>query len=443
MFRKVSLIIILSAALGAFLVLRPYWFRKSTPPRLEDRLPDADFIAKASLLDLARETSGMLFYHKIPFRDLFSHEFILSQSKQYGLNLQNPSYLFAEENGNWGALVEVADSSKIPEGIERLKKFITLKDTLIHEHKVYTYPEKEGYLTYDKGFLFIYKGSEFLHVFKKIIGAKRGDVTPTWKAFLQQKHFRNEKLIIYTNWKRLKEYGIQTALFAHDSDSTSFSLLAYAKSIRPIKVSSKGNGLNFKDQSGTTHQVNIHLNPTDLTLDKTDPIYQWLAKMAQKINFPLDYFLAAWTGDLSFKQGGIEVAKEAYVETEYDENFNPTEVKKIREIMVPGYALLMSVNEKGPSFFNRLLQKGLLRKENQSYRFLFSPLLTFTQQDNYYIFHSGSKSPEMISHSRNYGHITHDGTQFDFKLDRLTQHELFGTVYIPVKRLISKNRFLH
>jgi hypothetical protein len=157
----------------------------------------------------------------------------------------------------------------------------------------------------------------------------------------------------------------------------------------------------------------------------------------------LDYFLAAWTGDLSFKQGGIEVAKEAYVETEYDENFNPTEVKKIREIMVPGYALLMSVNEKGPSFFNRLLQKGLLRKENQSYRFLFSPLLTFTQQDNYYIFHSGSKSPEMISHSRNYGHITHDGTQFDFKLDRLTQHELFGTVYIPVKRLISKNRFLH
>jgi hypothetical protein len=130
MFKKFSLIFFLAVGLGTFLVLRPYLFPKKQIPRLEDRLPDADFLGRAYVLDVARETSGMLYYHKIPFRDLLSYEFILSQGKQYGLNLQNPVYFFANENGNWGALIQVSDSSKISEGLERLRKFTEIKDSI-------------------------------------------------------------------------------------------------------------------------------------------------------------------------------------------------------------------------------------------------------------------------------------------------------------------------
>jgi hypothetical protein len=92
MFKKITLIFLLAVGLATFLVLRPYIFVKHDFPRIEDRLPEADFLGRAYLLDVARETSGMMYYHKIPFRDLFSHEFILSQAKLFGLNLQKPLY---------------------------------------------------------------------------------------------------------------------------------------------------------------------------------------------------------------------------------------------------------------------------------------------------------------------------------------------------------------
>jgi hypothetical protein len=46
----------------------------------------------------------MLYYNKIPFRDLLSYEFILSQGKLYGLNLQKPIYFFGKEKGDVGAI---------------------------------------------------------------------------------------------------------------------------------------------------------------------------------------------------------------------------------------------------------------------------------------------------------------------------------------------------
>ena len=113
MIRKTLTIVILAAALGAFLYLRPFLFQKPTSPRIVDRIPTADFIGKANVLDLARETSGMMFYHKIPFRDFTSYEFLLGQGKMYGLNLQKQVYLFGNESGDWGFLLEVSDSSKI------------------------------------------------------------------------------------------------------------------------------------------------------------------------------------------------------------------------------------------------------------------------------------------------------------------------------------------
>lgn len=389
MFKKFSLILFLSFILGAFLILRPYIFKHTEQPSIVDRLPDGDFIGRAHLLDIARETNSMLYYHKIPFRDLFSHEFILSQGKLYGIDVQQPVYFFGNEKGNWGALFSVSDSSKIPEGIDRLKGMLELKDTTIDEHKIVHYPKESGFLTYGKDFLLVYRGDALSKVIPRVFYAKKGDVSPTWKSFLASKQFKNQKLVVYTNWYKLKQYGVESAMFAHDSDSTSFSLLAYARSERPIKVKPKNAGLNLADENSTLKQINLHLDPTDLRNDHSDPVYSWLQTISSPISFPLDAFLEAWNGDLSFVEGGTQIIQEEYITSELDENFNVTEVKKTKDVRVPGYSVLFSVNDQGPKFLKKMLLKGLLRKEEDHYRFLFSPPIQFTELDGYYLFSFG------------------------------------------------------
>ena len=93
MFRKISTLLLLAGALGLVLFLKNILFQKPTPPRLIDRLPTADFIATANILDLAKETNGMLQYNKISARDFTTYEFLLGQGKMYGIDLQQNVYL--------------------------------------------------------------------------------------------------------------------------------------------------------------------------------------------------------------------------------------------------------------------------------------------------------------------------------------------------------------
>lgn len=441
MFKKVTLIILLAGALGAFLVLRPYIFRKTEQPLIVDRLPEADFICRAYILDVARETSGMLFYHKIPFRDLFSYEFLLSQGKMYGLNLQNRAYLFANESGNWGAVLEVSDSSKINQGIDRLRKFIDIKDTLYDGQRVYLFKKEKGYLMYGKNYLCIYKGNNFTTVFNKVTKAKRHEISPAWEAFLNEKQFKDEKLVLYSNWKKLKENGVKTAIFAHDSDSISFSLLTYVRNKKPLNISMKKSGLNLKSGEYTSKMLNIHLDVTKLRDDPEDPLYKWLVKIGSKISFPTEEFLQAWEGDLSMRQGGFQLIKESYIESILDEDFNVTEVEKIKDVKVPGFSLMFSVNKNGPELIKRLLKKGILTKEEELYRFLFSPQLKLKIKENYFIFHSGDYTPKTIDEGDNFGIWTQNGTRIEFSLDSLSKHEVFGSIYIPIDRIIQRNRF--
>lgn len=441
MFKKITLILILAFALGAFLVLRPYIFKKVETPLIVDRLPEADFIGRAYILDVARETSGMLFYHKIPFRDLFSYEFLLSQGKMYGLNLQNPAYLFANESGDWGAILEVSDSSKISEGIERLRKFIDIEDTLIDEQKVYQLKEEKGYLLYSHNYLMLYKGSNFKSAFDRVTKAKRHDISPVWYTFLKEKQFKDEKLVIYSNWRKLKDNGVETAIFAHDSDSVSFSLLAYVRNKKPLNISMKNSGLNLKSGEFTSKMLNVHLDINKLREDPTDPLYMWLVKMGKKVSFPTVEFLEAWDGDLSMRQGGFQIIKETYIESVLDDDFNVTEIQKEKEVKVPGFSVMFSVNKNGRKLINRLLEKGVLTKEEDLYRFLFSPQLKMKTKGNYFIFHSGEYTPKTEEHGNNEGVWTQRGTKVEFSLDSLSKHEAFGSIYIPIDRIIQRNRF--
>ncbi|MFN5845178.1 MAG: hypothetical protein ACK46O_05645 [Flavobacteriia bacterium] len=441
MFKKFTLIFILALALIAFLILRPYIFPKQEMPLVQDRLPDADFIGRAYVLDVARETSGMLYYHKIPFRDLFSQEFILSQGKLYGLNLQNPVYLFANEGGDWGAIVQVSDSSKIMEGIERLRKFIEISDSMYDEQRVYHYPKEKGYLTYSNNYMLLYKGEKFDSIFNRVTKAKRGDLTTTWKSFLRERQFKDDKLVLFSNWNKLKENGIETAIFAHDSDSISFSLKAYIRNKKPLNISMKKEGLNLKNGEFTSKMVNLHLDVTKLRNDPEDPLYKLLVKLGKKVGFPTKDFMNTWEGDLSFRQGGYQIVKETYIESVLDDDFNVTEVEMEKEVKVPGFTIMFSVNKSGPQLIRRLLSKGIITQNEDKYRVLFSPELCLTKKENYFIFHTGQYAPKTINDGNNSATWTQQGTKLEFSLDSISKYEVFGSIYIPVDRIIRRNRF--
>ncbi len=441
MVKKVIVIILLSVGLGAFLFLRPYLIEKKEYPALVDRLPEGDFLGKAYLLDIARETSGMLYYHKIPFRDFFSYEFLLGQGKMYGLNLQQPIYFFANSSGDWGALVNVTDSSKVNQGLERLAKYTDIQDTLIGEHTIYQSKELNAYMFYDKKYLFIYKGTKFKKHYVRITQAKKGDCSKGWSEFLKEKQFKDEKLSFYLNTKKLDEFGLEKAIFAHDSDSTSFKVLSYVKNKEPFNFKLKKGGPEFKESAYKTKQLNLHFDIAKLRANPKDPLYRLILEMGSKISFPTKEFLDAWEGDLSYKQGEIQTVEETYIESIMDDNFNVTEVEKTKEVKVPGFSILLSMNDKGGVLLNKLFAKGILRKENNKFYFLFSPALTFHKKDGIYYFYSGKQLPKVVESATNNGFWKYKGTLIDFKIDSLNQQEAFGSLHFPVDRIIRKNKF--
>jgi hypothetical protein len=440
--RKTVTIVILSAALGAFLYFKPFFFQKPTPPRLIDRLPTADFIGKVNVLDLARETSGMMYYHKIPFRDFTSYEFLLGQGKMYGLNLQKKVYLFGNENGDWGCMLEVSDSSKISQGIERLRKFIEIEDTMISEHQIYRFKKEKMYLHYGRNYLFYFKGTDFISHFNQVTKAKYLGINENWKTFLNKKQFRNEHLVIYSNWERLQNMGIKTAMFAHDSDSLSFNLKSYLKKETPFYVSKKQNGKGFRNIENATKSIELHLDISELRKHPEDKLYKELAKIGKRFGFPFVDFLKAWDGDLSFMEGGLQTVQETYIETELDEDFNTAEVEKTRDIVVPGYSVYFTSTNLAPIFINKLLKKGILTQEQENFRFLFSPLLHSTNNRKSYQFYSGQQAPKTEQSTRNQIIWTKEGTRYIFNIDSLNTYEIFGSLQIPVRRIFRRNKLI-
>ena len=166
----------------------------------------------------------------------------MGQGKQYGLDLESNLYLFANENGNWGALIRLTDSSKIQLGIERLSKYTDLQDSTVGGNQFYFIKKEQSYLHYGKDYALIYQGTDFITTLNHVVSAHYGAQKKVWKQFLRQKQFKNEHLVIYANWPKLKSYDIQTAMFAHDSDSLGFKLKSYIKKRSPLYFSLKKNG---------------------------------------------------------------------------------------------------------------------------------------------------------------------------------------------------------
>ena len=442
MYRKFLTLVLIAGSLGLVLFVKSFLFEQPKSPNILDRLPAADFLGKANILELAKESSSLLQYNKLSMRDFTTYEFLLGQGKQYGLDLESNLYLFANENGNWGAMIRLTDSSKIQLGIERLSKYTDLQDSIVGGNQFYFIKKEQSYLHYGKDYALIYQGTDFITTLNHVVSAHYGAQKKVWKQFLRQKQFKNEHLVIYANWPKLKSYDIQTAMFAHDSDSLGFKLKSYIKKRSPLYFSLKKMGLSYRNYAQTDHLIDVHLDVAEFKQQKQDSVYVRLAQLSKKIGFPFERFIAAWDGDLVYQEGGIQVQEVHYIETILDEDFNETEVERLRYDTAPGFSVLASMNKSAPLFIGKLMQKGLLRKEDNGYRFLFSPLLHFQKSGPYYQYYSTSANPPLIRSNQNQVIWKYKGTKYSFKIDKITRYEIFGSLQIPVKSILRRNQLL-
>lgn len=437
---KIMLIAMLCAALALFLYIRPKLFAPEPPPRLIDRLAEAEWIGRFRLLDAARETNSMMFKNKIPFREFMTYDFLLSQAKSFGMDVQSPGYVISNGKDEWGAYVSLLDSSRIQNGFLRLKQYYAIDDTVVYRQKVKQIKELGIYFFYQKDYMLIYHGNHINRHVGKAIFTTRGQVESSWKHFLAHSIFRNEKIVLYTNSKKLKEYGIDYALFAHDTDSLNVKLKSYLHASRDLKVKQKLNGISYERNTYSTKSLDLHLDISELKSDPSHPIYKLLAKVSKRINFPTKQFFAAWEGDLSFQEGGTQLINEEVIEMSYDEEFNPIEIRTVRQVPIKGFSLIISVNKQSNRFVSSLFAKGIVTKQGKYYRFLFSPPLSLNIVPGSISAYTTKFPPKIVKASACSGVWNYRGTDVSFKIDSLKSREIWGSVEFNVVDFVRRSK---
>ncbi|MNJ89083.1 hypothetical protein D3C87_66440 [compost metagenome] len=435
---KVMLIALLCAALALFLYIRPRLFAPDPPPSLLDRLPESEIIGRYNLLDIAKETNSLMFKNKVPFREYMTYDFLLGQAKGIGIDIQSTGYFFSNGKDEWGTFVTVIDSSKIQNGLNRLEQYTKISDTVIYNRKVKKIKDLGIYIFYDKDYLLVYKGSKIKRRIGKALFARQGDIENSWEKFLKNKTFKNEDIVLYSNSPKLKKFGLDYAMFAHDSDSLNVKLKTYLHAFKELKIKEKEAGPTFERSKVSTKALEIHLDISEFKKDPNSPLYKWIIGLGKKVSFPTAAFFDAWEGDLCFQEGGIQLIDEQVVEMTYDEEFNPVEVRKTNKVPVAGYSLLFSVNEKGNKLISALFTKGIITKQGKYYHFLFSPPLGLNILPKTISAYTAGKSPKVVSGSSNNGLWNYRGTDVLFHIDSLKKKEIHGSLEFEVASFLKK-----
>lgn len=436
----VSAIIGLCLGLIALLIFKP-WRSEPESPRFVDRLPMSEIIGKTSILSLAKDLIPATYNNQIPFREFISPEFILSQGKINGLNLQRPVYFFGnhsmEELSDWGMMIHVLDSSKVLPGIKRFEKMTTVKDSILFDQTIYICPEYNLTIAYGKDWLLVTDRSSFKKYFDHVIHAKLKSIFPRWRKFIQEKLFKGKSMQASIASKDLRQYGIESALLASSSDSISLTLHARIANSDTIPFTLKPGGVSFDRKEYTRRMINLNLDIDPLRTAKDHPLYLLLKKLARKISFPLDDFLNTWDGSIAFRQGGIQTVVEPYIESELDDNFNVTEVTKYKQVKISGFALRLSMNKNRAAFMNRLFAKGILTEENNKLRMLYFPPMTMKAQPGAINFYTSSVSPKVIPDSKQTILWDFNYTPVKFTLDSIQAKMAYGEINIGLRKIIS------
>lgn len=439
--RKLAIIFALAVVFASILVFRPWELGDEDTPRFFDRLPDADLIGKANILELSETIESTTYHYRIPYREFLTREFILQQSKAFGINIQQPAYFFANEIDwkveDFGAMIMVKDSSLVNSGIQRLSRFTNLKDTTVYDKKVFKI--EDLHLAYGKDWLLIYNGKNFKRIFHDVLFARKNEIPPNWREFLNKTNFQGSPVVAHFTSPNLSDYGLTAADFRVKNDSSSLTLSAEVSQEEAIGIALKESGPVFEKQEYTKTLANLHLDITGLRNNPNDPLVKIMKQVASKVSFPVQDFLLAWDGDVALRQGGLQKYRERYIESELDENFNVSEVVKYKTITVPGYSVYLSMNNKYPDFLDRLIAKGILTKPDKRYRFLFSPPMILEEEEGSVTLHTASYFERPITGPGNSVMFTLNKTPYTFYLDSLHTNTYYCRLHIPLHEIVEDN----
>ena len=436
MYKKISLIVLLAVLLILLLYIKPFKEPEKPNFKIELILPEADIVGAIQVLDLLKETSELLVFNDVKSRQFLTYEFTLSMAKKYGIDLQSNIYLFANDRGDFGFVIPLLKSSKLENVFDRVGMDFEVTDTLIGKDRVYKIDEEELFFFKRKKYAVIYKGDYFSEMHKQLTNKSRV-IRKSWKTLLSNPYFKNEHLVMYAKNEKLNDLGIGHVFLAHDSDSTEFYLKSRIVMNDSIPFLINNNGKSIDYSNGSSRLIDLHLNFQNLNLNTKDLIASKLKNISKKINFPIKDFVALWAGDLCYEEGGYYKVLERFIETELDENFETQEIEKTREILVPRYKLMVSTLEPATSFVNKLLAKGILTKEEDKYRFLFSPLFKMKIYINACMFYTSEKVPKIVASETNKLRWDYKGLLLNFDIDSSVNNTLYGGVRIPAKDLLK------
>lgn len=437
----IAAIIGLGLGLAAILVFRP-WQGESESPRIVDRLPMDDIIGTTDILHLASDLLPAVYTNQIAFRDFVTPEFILSQGKTHGLDLQKPVFFFGSQSSTdisrWGMMIHVSDSSKILPGIRRFEKITKIKDSSLYDQRIFICPEYNLALGYGDNWLLITDRKSFKKYFEHALHARKKSIYPRWRKFIGDRQYAKKSLRFSIISKDLKKYGVNSALFAASADSSSLTLHARITNNDTIPFQLRPTTNTFERSEYTRRLISLNLD-VDLKNHKEHPLYLLLKKIANKISFPLDEFFDTWDGELLFRQGGLQTIVEPYIVSELDENFNVTEVTKYKEKRISGFAIQLSTNKNRTQFLNRLYSKGILTQENSKVRMLYFPPMNMRRNEQDLSFYTSSIRPATVPDSTQSILWDFNYTPVVFTIDSIQAKMAYGKVNIGLRKIVNDN----
>lgn len=442
MYKKLAFIILLGFLLGILLYLKPFEPPKTPISIIETFLPDADIVGEVSLLELLTESTDLMLFNQISQRQFLTSEFVLSLAKNYGLDVQSSVYVFANERGDVGGLIPLFTSQKLKSALDRISLEKQVSDTLIGQDRIYHLSDYKLHLFHRDNFLFIYYGDFFNEIYHDFVATKNRSIGPMWKGLFANDIYRNENFVLYSECNSLKKIGIDHAFLAHDSDSSGFHLKSYLtiNDSIPFFVNDSGQAIKFSDRSKRT--IDLHLNSKGFSTKTKDIFVQKLSTLTSKISFPVSEFFEIWDGDFCFEEGGYYLVKEQYIETELDDNFEPTQIEKTRYKNVPRYSLMFTVKSPAEGFIQKLLAKGILTEDAGQYRFLFSPQLKLKIEEDRVVFYSTKNAPRAYISYDNSIQWSFNDTELSFQVDSLKSKKVYGSLEIPMKKILESIEFL-
>ena len=433
-------ILLLGLGLTALLVFEP-WKVEVESPRFVDRLPMDDIIGRTNVLNLSRDLIPVTYNNQISFREFISPEFILSQGKVNGLNLQRPVYFFGnqtkKEIERWGVMIHVSDSSKLHPGIKRFEKITKLKDSTSFGQRVFIFPEYNLAVGYGKDWLLISDRKSFKKYYNHVYNARIKSIYPRWRQFIEEKLYADKSMQMSVISRELRAYGVESALLASSSDSMSITLHTRITNLDTIPFTLKEGGNRFERTEFTRRLINLNLNIDRLKENTNHPLYLALKKAANKVSFPLAEFLETWNGDITFRQGGLQTIVEPYVVSELDENFNITEVVKYKQKKISGFALQMSMGDNRPEFIKKLYSKGILTQEENKVRMLYFPPMKTQMDEESVSFYTSSFQPVTIADSTQSILWDFNYTPVLFTVDSIQSKVAYGSINIGLTKLLK------